>query len=72
MHMFIALASKAKDEKGEMYAGAGGGRRTNSSSTSSPTSEISGTDGGRRYVLHPRGWSQLCSADITLTYLLNK
>ena len=32
MHMFIALASKAKDEKGEMYAGAGGGRRTNSSS----------------------------------------
>jgi len=36
-----------------MYAGAGGGRRTNSSSTPSPTSEIPGTDGGRRYVLHP-------------------
>ena len=53
-----------------MYAGAGGGRRTNSSSTSSPTSEIPGTDGGRRYVLNPRGWSQLCSADIKLTYLL--
>ena len=53
-----------------MYAGAGGGRRTNSSSTSSSTSEIPGTDGGRRYVLHPRGWSQLCSADIKLTYLL--
>jgi len=35
---------------------------TNSSSTSSlRLSEIPGTDGGRRYVLHPRGWSRLCS-----------